>query len=263
MFLTVFLICMALGMVVGFLAGLLGIGGGLIIVPALVFVLPMLNIQGEIALHIALATSLASIVVTSSTAALNHYKLGNIPVPLAKVLMPFVAVGAVLGAVLADEMSTKALTTFFSTFVILLACYMLFSIRQTVHRNLPGKPALRIVAVITGVIASLMGISGGAILVPFLTYCGVNILRSIGVATACGMIVSLFGTVAYIFAGIGHHNLPDWSVGYVYLPAVLGISLTSTILARYGVKLATQLPVKTIKKVFAAFLIVVAVEMMI
>ncbi|QDP02053.1 sulfite exporter TauE/SafE family protein [Thalassotalea sp. PS06] len=263
MFLTVFLICMALGMIVGFLAGLLGIGGGLIIVPALVFVLPMLNIEGEIALHIALATSLASIVVTSSTAAFNHYKIGNIPLPLAKVLMPFVAIGAVLGAIIADELSTKVLTVFFSSFVILLACYMLLSIRQTVHRSLPGKGILRAVASCTGVVGSLMGISGGAVMVPFLTYCGVNILRAIGVSTACGMIVSLFGTVAYIIAGLGHGNTPDWSIGYVYLPAVLGISLTSTILASYGVRLATRLPVKTIKKVFAAFLIVVAIEMMI
>lgn len=263
MFLTVFLICMLLGTLVGFLAGLLGIGGGLVIVPSLVILLPMLGFEPEIVMPIALATSLASIVVTSSSAAFNHHKSGNIPWHMARKMMAFVAVGAVVGANLADLLPTSMLTTIFSTFVILLASYMLFSIRQTVHRDLPSDNALKGVATGTGVIASLMGISGGAVLIPFLTYCGVNLLHAIGVSTACGMIVSLFGTLAFIVAGLGEPNLPQWSLGYVYLPAVLGIASTSTILASYGVRLANRLPVKTIKKFFAAFLIFVAIEMMI
>lgn len=263
MFLSVFLICMLLGTLVGFLAGLLGIGGGLVIVPVLIMLLPTMGIHADIVMPIALASSLASIVVTASSAAFNHHKSGNIPWEMARKLMAFVAVGAVIGANLADLLPTSALTAIFATFVISLATYMLFSIRQTVHRDLPSDNVLKAVAGGTGTIASLMGISGGALLIPFLTYCGVNLLHAIGVSTACGMIVSLFGTMAFMIAGLGNPNLPEWSLGYIYWPAVLGIASTSTILARYGVKLANKLPVKTIKKVFAAFLILVAFKMMI
>lgn len=253
---------MLLGTLVGFLAGLLGIGGGLVIVPVLIILLPTLGIHPDIVMPIALASSLASIVVTSASAVFNHHKSGNIDWRLAKRLMPLVAIGAVVGANLADMLPTKMLTTLFSTFVIALATYMLLSIRQTVHRDLPSKVILKSVAAFTGVIASLMGISGGAILIPFFTYCGVNLIHAIGVSTACGMIVSLFATMAFIIAGIDNPNLPQWSLGYIYWPAVLGIASTSTILARYGVKLANKLPVKTIKKVFASFLIIVAIKMM-
>ncbi len=263
MFLTVFLSCMLLGTLVGFLAGLLGIGGGLVIVPTLVILLPKLGVDPEVAMPIALASSLASIVITASSAAFNHHKSGNIPWKTAKKLMPYIAIGSVIGANLADLLPSDVLKTMFSTFVIFLASYMLFSIRQTVHRDLPSDNALKGVAGGTGIIASLMGISGGAILIPFLTYCGVNLLHAIGISTAFGMIVSLFGTLAFIIAGLNNPSLPEWSLGYIYWPAVLGIASTSTILASYGVRLANRLPVKTIKKVFAAFLIVVAINMII
>ncbi|MDN3651717.1 sulfite exporter TauE/SafE family protein [Thalassotalea ponticola] len=253
---------MFIGTLVGFLAGLLGIGGGLIIVPALAFLLPKFGVAKDIVMPIALASSLASIVITSSMAAFNHHKLGNIPWKIAKKLMLYVAIGAVIGANLADLLSAKQLKAIFATFVIMLATYMLFSIRRVSQRDLPSDRALKSTSAFAGVIASLMGISGGAILVPYLTYCGMNLLHAIGISTACGMIVSLFGTMAFMIAGLDNPNLPEWSLGYIYWPAVLGITSTSTILARYGVKLASRLPVKTIKKVFAAFLIIVAIRMM-
>lgn len=255
--------CMLLGILVGFLAGLLGIGGGLVVVPALIILLPLLGFAPDIVMPIALASSLASIVVTSSSAAFNHHKSGNIPWFMAKKLMIFVALGALVGANIADLLPTSVLTAIFATFVSSLALYMLLSIRQTVHRDLPSDNVLKGVAAGTGVIASLMGISGGAILIPFLTYCGVNLLHAIGVSTACGMIVALFGSLGFLIAGLDNPNLPDWSLGYIYWPAVLGIASTSTILASYGVRLANRLPVKTIKKYFATFLIIVAINMMI
>ncbi|WP_068545756.1 sulfite exporter TauE/SafE family protein [Thalassotalea crassostreae] len=263
MFLSVFLICMVLGSLVGLLAGLLGIGGGLVIVPALVIILPAVGVNSEIVMPIALASSLASIVVTSASAAFNHHKLGNIPWKITKHLMIYVALGAVIGANLADLLPAKLLTSIFACFVILLATYMLLSIRQTVQRELPSRRILKAITGAAGTMASLLGISGGAILIPFLSYCGVNLLHAIGISTACGMVVSLFGSLAYMIAGIENPMLPEWSLGYIYWPAVLGIASTSTVLAPYGVKLASRLPVKTIKKVFAAFLILVALKMMI
>ncbi len=253
---------MVIGAFVGILAGLLGIGGGLVIVPALVVLLPKFAVDQSVVMPIALASSLASIVVTSSSAAFSHHKLGNIPWRFTKKLMVWVAVGAVVGANLADLLPAKALKSLFAAFVIALASYMIFSIRKPVQRSMPANKVVQAVAGISGVIASLMGISGGAILIPYLTYCGLNLLHAIGISTACGMIVSLFGTMAFMIAGLGNPDLPSWSLGYVFWPAVLGIASTSTIAARFGVKLANRLPVKTIKKVFAAFLILVAINMM-
>ena len=258
----VFASCLVLGALVGFLAGLLGIGGGLIIVPALVYLLAQLGISIEVIMPMALATSLATIVVTSASAAFAHHKNENIPWQLTKPLMVVVAIGALIGAFIADLLSAKALTTFFASTVILLATYMLFSIRSTSTRSMPSNKILQFIGLITGTIASLMGIAGGAILVPVLSYFGLALRNSIGVATACGAMVALFGSAGYIITGMQQTGLPQWSLGYIYLPALLGLVLTSSFFAPMGVKLATKLPVTTLKKIFATFLIIVAIKMM-
>ena len=262
MILTVLISCIALGSIVGFLAGLLGIGGGLIIVPALVYLLPMVGISGDVVMPMALGTSLGAIVITSTSAALAHHRKNNIPWSLAKPLMLLVALGALLGAFIADYLSTEALTGFFSIVVVLLAVYMLLSINASKQRSLPANYVLQSISFITGIIASLMGIAGGAILVPMLSFFGVSVRHSIGIATACGVMVALFGSLGYIITGSNIPNLPDWSVGYIYLPALLGIVISSAIFAPIGVKHASKLPIKTLKKFFAVFLIFVAVKMM-
>lgn len=262
MILTVLISCIVLGSIVGFLAGLLGIGGGLIIVPALVYLLPMIGVSSEIVMPMALATSLGAIVITSASAALAHHNKNNIPWSLAKPLMILVAVGALLGAFIADSLSSEALTGFFSIVVVLLAVYMLLSINASKERSLPATYVLQSISFITGIVASLMGIAGGAILVPMLSFFGVSVRHSIGIATACGVMVALFGSLGYIITGINLPNLPNWSLGYIYLPALLGIVMSSSILAPIGVKYASKLPVKTLKKCFAIFLIFVAIKML-
>jgi uncharacterized membrane protein YfcA len=127
---------------------------------------------------------------------------------------------------------------------------------------MPTKITLQVISLIKGVIASLMGMAGGAILVPVLTYFGMPLRHSIGIATVCGVMVALFGSLGYIVSGIGNELLPSWSIGYVYLPALLGVVLTSSSFAVIGVKFATKLPVQTLKKLFAIFLILVAIEML-
>jgi len=262
MIFTVFFTCVALGSLVGFLAGLLGIGGGLIVVPALVYLLPLLGVDNSIVMPMALATSLAAIVVTSSSAAYAHHRNNNIPWKLAKPLMIVVALGALMGAFIADLMSTQALKNFFAVAVMLLASYMLASIANPKERTLPSTLTLQVISWLTGIIASLMGLAGGAILVPALTYFGMSLRHAIGIATACGVLVALFGSLGYIYTGFSQPLLPSWSMGYVYLPALLGIVLSSSFFAPYGVKFASKLPVKTLKKAFAVFLILVAIKMM-
>lgn len=258
----VFLSCVALGSVVGFFAGLLGIGGGLIIVPTLVYLLPLLGINGDIVMPIALATSLGAIVITSSSAAWAHHRNKNIDWSLAKPLMTLVAVGALLGAFIADFLSTQALTNFFAITVMLLALYMLLSIASTKERALPSTIVLQLISGLMGIVASLMGIAGGAILVPALSYFGLSMRKSIGIATVCGVVVALFGSLGYIITGLSQTGLPDWSLGYIYLPALAGIIISSSLFAPLGVKYATKLPVKTLKKFFAIFLILVAIKML-
>jgi len=261
MFLIVFISCLFIGSLVGFLAGLLGIGGGLIIVPALVYLLPLINIDAQLVMPMALATSLASIVVTSFSAALVHHQQKNIPWPLAKMLMVFVATGALVGAYIASTLSAKVLTTFFASTVIVLAIYMLLSIKTESSHSMPNQLVLRVLGGFTGILASLMGIAGGVILIPILSYLGLPLRKSVGVATVCGVIVAIFGSIGYIINGWGQAQLPAWSFGYIYLPALLGIVLSSSIFARYGVKLATELPVAKLKKFFAVFLFLVAIKM--
>ena len=257
----IFISCLFLGAFVGFLAGLLGIGGGLIVVPALVYLLPQLGISNEVVMPMALATSLSAIAMTSSSAAFAHHKNRNIPWDITKPLMFLVAFGALLGAFIADRLSAQTLTNIFAGAVIVLASYMLFSIRSQRSREMPSQIKLQFISFITGVIASLMGMAGGAILVPVLTYFGMPLRHCIGIATVCGVMVALFGSLGYILSGLDNELLPVWSLGYVYLPALLGVVLTSSLFAPIGVKFAIQVPVQTLKKCFAVFLILVAIKM--
>tara|TARA_R110001583_G_scaffold10019_8_gene46791 strand:+ start:8814 stop:9605 length:792 start_codon:yes stop_codon:yes gene_type:complete len=257
----IFISCLFLGAFAGFLAGLLGIGGGLIVVPALVYLLPQLGISNDVVMPMALATSLSAIVITSSSAAFAHHKNMNIPWDITKPLMFIVAFGALLGAFIADHLSAQTLTNFFASAVIVLASYMLVSIRSQRSREMPSRIKLQFISLITGVIASLMGMAGGAILVPVLTYFGMPLRHCIGIATVCGVMVALFGSLGYIISGLDNELLPVWSLGYVYLPALLGVVLTSSLFAPVGVKFAAKLPVQTLKKCFAIFLILVAIKM--
>lgn len=256
-----FISCVLLGSFTGFLAGLLGIGGGLVVVPALVYLLPQLGISHEVIMPMALATSLAAIVMTSSSAAFAHHKNKNIPWDITKPLMFIVAFGALVGAFIADQLSAQALKNLFAGAVIMLASYMLASIRANRASKMPSRSSLQFISFITGVIASLMGMAGGAILVPVLTYFGMPLRHCIGIATVCGVMVALFGSLGYILSGLDNNLLPNWSLGYVYLPALLGIVLTSSLFAPVGVKFAINLPVQTLKKSFAIFLILVAIKM--
>ena len=254
MFTSVFIACAFLGAIVGFFAGLLGIGGGLIIVPVLAYLLPFFGVSPELAFPMAIATSLASIMFTSTSAAIAHHKNGNIPWHIAKSISITLAIGAVLGAIVAGSLTLEALTMFFASAVFALAFYMFLSIKIEKSRPLPASWVLQIIGLIIGFIASLMGIAGGAILVPILMYFSLTMRQAIGIATATGILVALFGALGYVLIAPEQASLPAWSVGYIYSPALLGIILTSSLFAPVGVKVAGVLPIRYLKKGFAVFL---------
>jgi hypothetical protein len=250
-----------LGCLTGFLAGLLGIGGGLIIVPMLVYILPSLEFPPELIMPVAIATSLSSIIFTTVVGSFAHHKNNNIPWQIARQLMLMIAVGALFGAYLADSIPTKVLQYIFAVAVILLASYMLLSVRISNVKPFPKPWVIRLIGLFTGLLSSLMGIAGGAILVPILTYYSMSVRKAIGTATVCGFVVACFGSVGFIVTGLDQTTLPAWSIGYVYLPALFGVMITSSLFVPLGVKYASKLPVQTLKKVFAVFLIMVAVKM--
>ncbi|MDD1794134.1 sulfite exporter TauE/SafE family protein [Enterovibrio makurazakiensis] len=256
--------CLVLGSCVGLLAGLLGIGGGLLVVPALSVLLPWAGISASLVMPMALATSLASIVMTSASSAYTHYRLGNVQPAVVKTLLPGVLLGGLMGSAIADRLPTEYLPKVFGVIVLFLALQMALSLRVKPAKPLPG-PARNVVSGgLIGMVASLAGIGGGSLTVPYLNYYGVEMRRAIGSASLCGVFLALSGMTGFIFFGLTQtETLPRFSVGYVYLPALIGIVGTSVFTTRYGARLASRLPTPTIKRVFAVFLLLVGASMFI
>lgn len=253
---------MALGAIVGVMAGLLGIGGGLIVVPALLFLLPWAGIDPAISMQIALATSLSTIIATSGSSALNHFKLGNVDMYVVKWLMPGVVVGGFLGANVAEWIPATYLPKVFGVIVLLLAIQMLFSIRTQASKPMPGNVATVTYGTGIGVVSSLAGIGGGSLSVPFLNRHGVEMRKAVGSSSVCGCMIAISGMIGFILHGYKVESLPSYSLGYVYLPALIAIASTSMLTTRIGAKLATSLPTPTLKKIFALFLVFVAGTML-
>ena len=257
-------ICMLLGSVVGMLAGLLGIGGGLLVVPSLSLLLPWAGVSSELAMPMALATSLSSIVVTSFSSARSHHRLGNLNFSAAHTLLPGLLVGGCLGGAVADAIASAYLSKIFGGIVLLLSLQMLLSVRFSGNKSLPNAWIGALIGGGIGTISSLAGIGGGSLVVPYLNYHGIEMRQAIGTASVCGMFLATFAMISFIFFGIqSAAKLPSFSLGYVYVPALLGIVTTSVMTTSLGAKLASRLPTATIKRCFALFLCIVGISMLI
>ncbi|WP_047047099.1 sulfite exporter TauE/SafE family protein [Vibrio mexicanus] len=256
--------CAILGSVVGFLAGLLGIGGGLVIVPVLSSILLHFEVLPSSQIVVAaIATSLASILFTSTSSALAHHKNGNVPWDLAPWVMTGVALGALISGFLASLLPEQVVRIVFAVSVVLIAFKMFFSGKSdtSTERQLPNNIVLTVLTTITGGLSAMIGIGGGALLVPLLTFFSVNMKKAIGCASACGIVIALFGSVGYISSGLSHFAFSEGFLGFVYLPALLGIVCTSWFTAPLGAKATQHLPVPTLKKCFAGLLLVMAANM--
>ncbi|MCJ8297017.1 MAG: sulfite exporter TauE/SafE family protein [Colwellia sp.] len=265
--LLLILYCALLGSGVGFLAGLLGIGGGLVIVPVLSSILLHFAIlPPEQVVIVAIATSLASILFTSTSSAIAHHKNGNVPWNLAPSIMIGVALGALISGFMAALLPGDVIRLVFSVSVVLIALKMFYSSTKSdssTARKMPSKGLLTFFTTITGGLSAMIGIGGGALLVPLLTFFSLDMKKAIGCASACGIVIALFGSIGYISSGSTHFSLADGFAGFVYLPALLGIVCTSWFTAPLGAKSTQYLPVSTIKKIFAALLLVMAANMII
>ncbi|WP_243734665.1 sulfite exporter TauE/SafE family protein [Photobacterium lutimaris] len=259
--LWVFACCLALGGVVGILAGLLGIGGGLLVVPALVWLLPQAGIDDNLVMHIALGTSLASIVLTSGSSARNHFRLGNVDLAIVRRLAPGVVLGGLGGSFVAELVPSSMLPKIFAIIVLLLATQMLLSLRFSSQRDLPGGMGTFCSGGMIGVVSSLAGIGGGSLTVPYLNWHGVEMRRAIGCASFSGALIAIAGMSGFVLAGVGEQTLPAMSLGYVYLPALLGIVLVSMQTTRFGAAWVSYLPTPVLKKIFAVFLLFISIKM--
>jgi len=257
--------CALLGSGVGFLAGLLGIGGGLVIVPVLSSILLHFAIlPPEQVVITAIATSLASILFTSTSSAIAHHKNGNVPWNLAPSVMTGVALGALISGFMAALLPGNVVRLVFAVSVVLIALKMFYSSTKSdsaTIRQMPNKGLLTFFTTITGGLSAMIGIGGGALLVPLLTFFSLDMKKAIGCASACGIVIALFGSIGYISSGSAHFALEDGFAGFVYLPALLGIVCTSWFTAPLGAKATHTLPVPLIKKIFAVLLLVIAATM--
>ncbi len=256
-------ICMMLGAVVGFMAGLLGIGGGLIVVPALMYMLPKVGIPPQFVPILAIATSLANMVLTTFSAAAAHHRRKNIAWDVAKVLIPGVLTGAVFSGTVASFIPADQMKRIFAVFVILMGLNMARPVKTGVReKSLPGKYVLFTITAAVALISGILGIGGSVMLIPVLCYFGVQLHRAVSLASVAGMCIAFAGSIGYIIAGWSVKGLPAGTLGYIYLPALVGIAVTSTLVAPLGVKVAATWPTKKLKTALVVFLIIVGLELL-
>lgn len=260
--LTFFLICLVVGALVGFLAGLFGIGGGLIIVPVLVYLLPMAGIPDNLLMSSALGTSFATIVVTGFSSAQRHHKLGNIVWDAVKILAPVIMVTTFISGLFIGKLDKAIASKIFACLVVYLALKMVLSIKPKQAVKTLTKTASVVGGILIGIASSAAGIGGGGFIVPFLNSRGIDMKKAIGASAFCGMLLGLSGMLSFIIGG-WNADMPDYSLGYVYLPAVVGITVTSFFTSKLGATTTTKLPIPTLKRYFALMLIAIAIDMFI
>jgi len=260
---TTLLTYCAVGAVAGILAGLLGIGGGLVIVPMLVYVFALNNIPRELTMQLAIATSMASIMFTSVSSFMAHHKRGAVHWAVVRRIVAGILLGTFLGSYVASAMSTNGLKMIFVIFLYVVSFQLLLNKKPKGGRELPGRVGMFAVGNGIGVVSSLVGIGGGSLSVPFMLWCNIRVHKAIGTSAAIGLPIAVAGTVGYIINGWNVATLPQYSVGYVYLPALVGIAAVSVLTAPLGVRLAHSLPVDRLKRIFALLLLGVGTKMLV
>ncbi|MGE0084995.1 MAG: sulfite exporter TauE/SafE family protein [Desulfococcaceae bacterium] len=259
---SVLLLYLALGAVAGILAGLLGIGGGLVIVPMLVFSMTWQGIPHESLMHLALGTSMASIIFTSVSSFMAHHKRGAVQWLVVRRIVLGILTGTFLGTFIAASLSTNFLKGFFVVFLYYVAVQMLLDKKPKASREIPGNTGMFAVGNVIGIVSSLVGIGGGTLSVPFMIWCNIAVHQAIGTSAAIGFPIAIAGTLGYIYNGWNATGLPQYSFGYIYLPALAGIVCASVLTAPLGVRLAHSLPVARLKRVFAILLLLVGTRML-
>ena len=259
-----FFLYIGLGVIAGLVAGLLGVGGGLIIVPVLIVIFQSNNFSQDIIVHMAIGTSLATIIFTSiSSVHAHHFRHKAVRWDIVKQLTPGIIIGALAGSVIADFVSAKILQQFFGFFELFVAVQMALNIKAHAARTLPGRIGMLTTGTGVGVISSIVGIGGGTLTVPFLTWCNVKIQNAVATSSACGLPIAVAGCVGFIITGWNESTLPAYTFGYIYWPAFLSIVISSIIMAPAGVWLAHRLSAAKLKRSFSLVLFILGLKMLV
>jgi uncharacterized membrane protein YfcA len=250
-----------LGVLAGLLAGLLGVGGGIIIVPMLTFLFASQHLPDAHIAHLAIGTSLATIVFTSISSMKSHNARGAVEWGIFKSISPGILVGSLFGTWVAAQLSTRFLKGFFVVFLIYVSIQMFLEFKPSPRKPV-GNAGMFGFGSLIGGISALVGIGGGTMSVPLLLWHSVPIRSAIGTSAAIGFPIAIAGTTGYILNGLREPTLPPYTFGYIYLPALFGVSFMSMLTAPLGTKIAHRIPVKSLKKGFACFLVLVAGKML-
>jgi len=248
------------GIFAGFLAGYLGIGGGLVLVPALSWIFSRDPATAGIAVQMAVATSLATMLFSSLSSVLAHHRRGAILWPEVRLLLPGLLSGALLGTVIADRISSNLLGNVFGIFALLVGLQLALGSTQSGNRPLPGRLPTSGIGLIIGSVSSLLGIGGGSLTVPWLLWHGQKTRNAIATAAACGYPIAIAGTLGFVL--LGENTTGATTLGYVHLQALLGVALFSVLGAPLGVAAIHHSKPLLAKRVFALFLLVVALKML-
>ena len=250
-----------IGALAGYLAGFLGIGGGFVVVPALTFLFLQDTSTAPWAIHMAIATSLGTMLVTSLSSIIAHQRKGAIRWPLVKSLAVGLMIGAVLGAVIVDYLPGEQLMRVFGGFAMLAGLQLVLGRQPEGEKPLPGQPAVSLVGLVIGALSSIAGIGGGALTGPWQMWHGIRAQNAVATSAACGYPIAVAGSLSLVWLGMGG-DLPDGALGYVHLPALFGIAVTSAIAAPLGAATVHRLPPKLVRRIFGGFLILVGLRML-
>lgn len=254
---------LATGAVAGMLAGLLGVGGGIVIVPVLFVLFTALDIAGEVSMHVAVATSLATIIPTSISSARAHHSRGAVDPELLKLWAPLMFVGAGFGGYISQYINGEYLTAFFGGIALVVALNLANPNKIVIAERLPANPVKNgLIGVVIGTLSALMGIGGGTFSVPVLTLFSVPVHRAVGTAAAFGFVIAVPATLGFIYAGWGVEGRPPISLGYVNIPAALIIFSATILTAPLGARLAHAINARALKLAFAVFLAITSVRML-
>ncbi|MFJ7144987.1 sulfite exporter TauE/SafE family protein [Pseudomonas protegens] len=255
-----FLLYLLLGACAGVLAGLFGVGGGIIIVPVLVFSFTLQGFDASVLTHLAVGTSLASIIFTSVNAVREHHRRGAVRWPIFAWMALGILLGAGFGALTAEAISGPHLQKIIGVFALVVALQMTLELKPKASRQVPGKLGLAAAGGVIGWASAIFGIGGGSLTVPFLTWRSVPMQQAVATSSACGLPIALASALSFMILGWHDPQLPAHSLGFVYLPALLGIALTSMVFARIGARMAHTLSPRLLKRMFAALLFCVGIS---
>ncbi len=251
-----------LGAASGFLAGLLGVGGGIVVVPGLLQAFVTVGVPPEHRMRLALGTSLAAICFTALSSLRAHHARGGVDWAIVRRITPGIVIGTLAGTWVAAFLPESGLEVFYAIFLTAVCVRMLIDRPTEACGALPGSTGLAAAGAGIGLLSGVVGIGGGSLSVPYLLRSGVVIHRAVGTSAAIGAPIAISGAVGYAVNGLGAEDLPAHAVGYVYLPALFGVALVSVCFAPLGAALAHRTPVRRLKRWFAAFLLVVAARML-